>query len=118
MRFLTIAVDTVLVFFIAKISFDYFSGQESGFLINAAPAGVVFIYGMGYFFVADINRKMTTLYQILVGVFVLIAMAIHSTTISFCLDGEAVAQTIALIVAGATIFSTQFITRAIAEYTE
>ena len=118
MRFLTIAVDTILVFFIAKISFDYFSGQESGFLINAAPAGVVFIYGMGYFFVSDINRKMTALYRVLVGVFVAVAMAIHSTTISFYLHGEAVWQTIALIVAGTTLFSTQILTKEIAEYSE
>jgi len=118
MRFLTIVIDTVLVFFIAKISFDYFSGQQSGFLINAAPAGVVFIYAMGYFFIADINRTLVSLYQLLVGIFVIVAMAIHSTTISFYLNGESIAHTIALIVAGATIFSTQFITKAIVEYTE
>jgi hypothetical protein len=118
MRFLTVIIDTVLVFFVAKISFDYFSGKEGIFLLNAAPAGVVFIYSIGYFAIMDINRHAAAMYRVLVGVFVAVAMLIHSTTISFFLDGEAVWKTIALIIAGVTLFSTQFITRAIAEYSD
>jgi hypothetical protein len=118
MKFLTILIDTVLVFFIAKISFDFFSGKEGMFLLNAEPAGVVFIYGMGYFAILDINRHAASMYRTLVGVFVGVAMLIHSTTINFMLDGEAVWKTIALIIASVTLFSTQFITRVIAEYAE
>ena len=118
MRFVTIMIDTLLVFFIAKISFDFFSGKEGAFLLNAALAGVVFIYGMGYFTIMDINKQAATMYRTLVGVFVVVAMLIHSTTISFFLDGEAVWKTIALIIAGVTLFSTQFITKVIAEYAE
>jgi len=118
MRFLTAVIDAVLVFFIAKISFDYFSGKEGVFLLNAAPAGVVFIYSMGYFAIMDINRHAAAMYRTLVGVFVVVAMLIHSTTINFFLDGEAVWKTIALIIAGVTLFSTQFITKVIGEYAD
>jgi hypothetical protein len=116
MKFLTILIDTFLVFFIAKISFDYFAGQEGNFLLDAAPAGVGFIYGIGYFTIVDINRQAAAMYRTLVGIFVVVAMLIHSTTINFYLDGEAVWKTIALIVAGVTLFSTQFLTTKIAEY--
>ena len=118
MRFLTVVIDAVLVFFIAKISFDFFAGKDGSLLLDAAPAGVVFIYGMGYFAILDINRQAATLYRTLVGVFVGIAMLIHSTTISFMLDGEAVWKTISLIIAAVTLFSTQFITKVVAEYAE
>jgi len=118
MKFLTIVIDTLLVFFIAKISFDYFSGKEGMFLLNAAPAGVVFIYSIGYFAIIDINRHAASMYRMLVGIFVIVAMLIHSTTINFFLDGEAVWKTISLIIAAVTLFSTQFITKAIAEYAD
>ena len=118
MKFITITLDTILVFFIAKISFDFFSGHEGNFLLNAAPAGVVFIYGMGYFAIMDINRHAAGMYRALVGVFVLVAMLIHSTTINFFLDGEAVWKTIAMVIAAVTLFSTHFITKVVAEYAE
>ena len=118
MRFLTVVIDAVLVFFIAKISFDFFAGKDGSLLLDAAPAGVVFIYGMGYFAILDINRQVATLYRTLVGIFVGVAMLIHSTTISFMLDGEAVWKTISLIIAAVTLFSTQFITKVVAEYAE
>jgi len=118
MRFITIVIDTILVFFIAKITFDTISGHEGGFLLNAAPAGVVFIYSIGYFAIMDINRHAASMYRVLVGIFVVIAMLIHSATINFFLDGEAVWKTIAMVIAATTIFSTQFVTRAIAEYAD
>ena len=118
MKFLTIFIDAVMVFFIAKISFDFFAGRDGLFLLDAAPAGVVLIYGIGYFAVLNINRQVAALYRTLVGVFVGVAMLIHSTTINFILDGEAVWKTISLIITAVTLFSTQFITKVIAEYAE
>jgi hypothetical protein len=118
MKFLTIFIDAIMVFLIAKISFDFFAGRDGMFLLDAAPAGVVLIYGIGYFAVLNINRQVAALYRTLVGVFVVVSMMIHSTTINFMLDGEAVWKTISLIIASATLFSTQFITKVIAEYAE
>jgi len=116
MRFITVIIDTVLVFFIAKLSFDMLAGKESLFVLDAAPAGVVFIYAVGYFLVMDINRQAAAMYRTLVGSFVVLAMIIHGTTISFFLDGAAVWKSIALIIAGVTLFSTQYVTKKVGEY--
>jgi len=115
MKYFVILIDTLLVFLIAKVSFDYFSGKESLFLLDAAPAGVVLIYGIGYFLIMEVGRHAANMYRVLVGSFVVLAMVIHGTTISFFLDGESVWKTIALIIAGVTLFSTQYITRKVAE---
>ncbi len=115
MKYLAILFDAVLVFLIAKVSFDYFSGKESLFVLNAAPAGVVLIYSIGYFMIMETGAHAAQMYRVLVGSFVVLAMVIHGTTINFFLDGEAVWKTIALIIAAVTLFSTQYLTYKLAK---
>ena len=115
MKYLAVLLDTALVFFIAKVSFDYFSGKESLFVLNAAPAGVVFIYAVGYLMIMEVGQHAANMYRVLVGSFVVLAMVIHGTTINFFLDGESVWKMIALIIAAVTLFSTQFLTKKVAE---
>lgn len=115
MKYLALLLDTVLVFFVAKISFDHFSGKEGLFLLNAAPAGVVFIYAIGYFMILEIGREIANMYRAMVGIFVVVAMVIHGTTINFFLDGASAWKIITITIAAVTLFSTHFITRKVAE---
>ena len=115
MRYIALLLNTVLVFFVAKMSFDYFSGKEGFFLLNAAPAGVVFIYAIGYFMVLDEGRDISSMYQHLIGVFVVIAMLIHGATINVFLEGAPAWKVISATITVATLFSTYFVTKKIAE---
>ena len=115
MKYLAVLFDAALVFLIAKVSFDYFSGKESLLLLDVAPAGVILIYSIGYFMIMEIGSHAAQMYRILVGSFVVLAMIIHGSTINFFLDGEAVWKTIALIVTVVTLFSTQYLTYKLAE---
>ena len=102
------AMASVIVFIVVKALFGMFS-DKTMFALEAAPAAIVMIYGMGYLILSDISRTSLQMYPILVGAFVLIALAIHAGTIDFFLDGASGWLSIALGTSAAVLASTHIL---------
>jgi len=117
-KYMIIIINSILVYLIAEFTFSYFSEKPNLFALDIAPAGVVFIYAIGYLMIWEINSLAIGTYRFLVGFFVLVAMGIHATTIQFFLDGSYGWKNIATIISIITLLSTYYLVPRVAELGE
>ena len=117
-KYILIIINSILVYLISKFIFSYFSAKPNLFVLDIAPAGVVFIYAVGYFITWEISKVSASTYRFLVGFFVIVAMGIHATTIQFFLDGLCDWKNIATAISIVTLLSTFYLIPKMAELGE